>query len=138
MSGLDVEGPMARASLSDVAVSFFPASSIFSRGARIRTEFNDALVMYIPNNKLSLINGEANLSASRNTISISDAIIEGDVKMTGGLVFDVQNRTITESTAVFSVPPLIGAMLGTPVLSRFVEPAGQGEWRIRENAHQRQ
>jgi len=132
--GLDIEGPMARVNVPAVTVKVFPLSSLFARGASISAVFSGAAVNYIPNNSLNLTAGEMELTAGRDAITLRNARIDGDIRLTGDIVFDVQNRAIVKSTAVLGAPPLIGAVLGSPAFSRYVAPAGQGEWRILENA----
>jgi hypothetical protein len=134
-SEMYVEGPMTKATFSDVTVRLEPAGSIRSRRASFRIGFGGATVRYIPDNSLLLERGEVRVAAGAGVISVSDADIGGDIELTGGMVFDVEAGNIRESTMTFSVPPEIGMILGSSVMNRFVESVSPGKWRIRENAN---
>ncbi|MDR1650760.1 MAG: hypothetical protein LBR87_03140 [Synergistaceae bacterium] len=132
LSGLEIEGPAARASMAQVKLDIFPASSLVSGRARCRAVFSDALVKYVPGGELKMTSGEFDISAGIEAVAVRDSLVEGDIGMRGDIVFDIREGAVSESTAVIKVPPLINAVLSSPALSRFVEPSGQGEWRIRE------
>jgi hypothetical protein len=132
---MDVEGPMTKATFSDVTVRLEPAGSILSRRASLRIGFGEATVKYLPDNSLFLERGEVSVAAGAGVISVSDADIGGDLELPGDMVFDVEAGNIRESTMTFSVPPEIGVILGSSVMNRFVESVSPGKWRIRENAN---
>ena len=134
ITGLDVEGPMTKITFGDARATCYPLSSALSRSARMRLQFGETGVLFIPNNSLSLESGEMDISAAGSLVSVTNANIEGDVRFSGDIVFDTEARAITESTATVKVPPLINAMLGMQAAARFVEPISPGEWRIKKNA----
>ncbi|MDR1137311.1 MAG: hypothetical protein LBK91_03210 [Synergistaceae bacterium] len=131
---IDVEGPMIKATFSDFTVNLEPVRSFLYRRASFRAEFGGAAVRYVPNNSFAMGRGETGVSAGNGAIVISNADIEGDVAITGDMVFDAKTNSITESTMTLTVPPEMGMILGTPMMNRFVESVSPGKWRIRENA----
>jgi hypothetical protein len=132
---MDVEGPMIKATFSDLTVMSEPVSSVLSRRASFRIGFGGATVRYIPDNSLLLARGEVRVAAGAGVISVSDADIGGDIELTGGMVFDVEAGNIRESTMILSVTPEIGVIFGSSMLNRFVESVSPGKWRIKENAN---
>ncbi|MDR1509904.1 MAG: hypothetical protein LBS53_09730 [Synergistaceae bacterium] len=131
---LDVEGPMAKATFSDVVVKLEPAASALSRSASFHAAFGGSAVRYIPNGGFALERGQMDISAGKGIIAVSDADIKGDVNITGDMVLNAEEGSITESTMYIGVPPEMGAILGSPAMNRFVESVSPGKWRIRENA----
>jgi hypothetical protein len=134
VTSLDAEGPMTKITFSDARTTFYPLSSVMSRRVRMRLQFGETGVLFIPNNTLSLKSGTMDISANRNLISVTNANVEGDVQLSGDITFDAAAGEVTESTATVRVPPLVNAFLGTQSAARFVEPVSPGEWRIKKNA----
>jgi hypothetical protein len=125
---------MTKITFSDVKATVYPLSSIMSRSARMRLQFGETGVLFIPNNSLSLKSGEMDISAAGNLVSVTNMNVEGDVQLSGDNMFDAGALAITESTATVKVPPLVNALFGTQAAARFVEPISPGEWRIKKNA----
>jgi hypothetical protein len=132
ITGLDAEGPMTKITFSDATATVYPLLSAISRSARMRLRFGETGVLFIPNNSLNIKSGEMDISAARNFVSVKNALVEGDIQLTGDIT--VESGAITESTATLKVPPLVNAMLGSQSAARFVEPVSPGEWRIKKNA----
>jgi len=135
-TGMDIEGPMVKATFSEATFSPAPIRSVLSLKAALRAEFAGVSVRYIPNNGFAMSRGEMRVSAGSGAILLDDIEIEGDLKMTGGVAVDMSEKAVTESTAVVNVPPEINMLLNTSIGARFVESVSPGEWRIKANARQ--
>ncbi|MDR0764757.1 MAG: hypothetical protein LBE65_04100 [Synergistaceae bacterium] len=134
ITGLDVEGPAAKITFSDARATIYPLSSLVSRSARMRLQFGETGVLLMTNNSLSLKSGTMDISAKENLVSVTNALVEGDVRLSGDIAFDIGARAITESTATIRVPPLVDAALGARAAAPYVEQISRGEWRIKKNA----
>jgi hypothetical protein len=134
ITSLDVEGPMTKITFRDAKATVYPLSSAISLSAVMRLQFGETDVLFIPGRSLSFESGEMDISAAGRLVSVTNALVEGDVRLSGDITFDAGAGAITESTATIRVPPLINALLGTQSAARFVEPISPGEWRIKENA----
>ena len=132
---MDIEGPMLKVTFSDLIVKLKPLGSILSRRVSFHAGFGGASVRYIPDNGFVMSGGKMDVAAGNGVIAVSDADIDGDVRLTGDMVFDAEAGNITESTMVLSVTPEIDVILGAPGMNRFVELTSPGKWRIRENAN---
>jgi hypothetical protein len=131
---VDVEGPMIKATFSDFIVKLKPVSSIFTLSASFHAGFGGAAVRYIPDNGFVMGRGKMNVAAGNGVIAVSDVDVEGDITLTGDMVFDVEARSITESTVILGASQEIGVILGSPMMSGFFESVSPGKWRIKENA----
>jgi hypothetical protein len=134
ITGLDLEGPMAKITFSDLQATVYPLSSLISRSARTRVQFKETGVLLVGGNSLSLKSGEMDISAAGALVSVTDANVEGDIRLTGDITFDIGGRAITESTAAIQVPPLINAFFSTRAAAPFVEQMSPGEWRVKKSA----
>jgi hypothetical protein len=132
--GLDAEGPMVKITFSDMQATVYPLSSVMSRSARMRLQFGETGVSFIPSNSLSLKSGAMDISAAGSIVSVTNTNVDGDVRLLGDITFDAEARAITESTATIRVPPIINAMLSAQAAARYVEPISPSEWRIKKNA----
>ncbi|MDR3165647.1 MAG: hypothetical protein LBU13_08720, partial [Synergistaceae bacterium] len=70
ITDLDIEGPMTKITFSDVKATIYPLSSAMSRSARMRLQFGETGVLFIPNNSLSLKSGEMDISAAGSLVSV--------------------------------------------------------------------
>ena len=134
--GMDAEGPMVKATFGEATVGFQPLRSALARKAAFRMGFADATVRYIPNNSFSMTSGEMLVEADIANLIMKNIMIDGDLKMSGGMKLGIVDRTIVESDAVMTVPPEMNMILNMPMMGRFVESVAPGEWRIRANAEQ--
>lgn len=134
MKSFDIESPVAKVVMSDVVVEILPIASLISGGASCRVRFGGSEIVMIPNNRLSITHGDVTLSANESSISATGADIAGDLSVTGEATYNRNDGTIPYSTLLLKVPDNLGALLSNPMLSRFIESAGQGEWRIKQNA----
>ena len=134
MRSFDIESPVAKLALSDVVVEVLTLESLLSGGASCRVDFGRSEIVMMPNNRLSLVRGSVKLTANENTISARDADIAGELGVTGDATYNRTNGTIPHSTLMIKVPDNIGMLLSNPMLSRFIESAGQGEWRVKQSA----
>ena len=134
MRSFDIESPVAKLALSDVVVEILPLDSLLSGGASCRVRFGRSEIVMMPSNRLSLVRGSVTLAANQSTISASDADIAGELGVTGDATYNRINGTIPHSTLLIKVPENIGMLLSNPMLSRFIESAGQGEWRVKQSA----
>jgi hypothetical protein len=133
-SGLDVEGPMAKATFREASVRLAPLRALLSMKAALSVSFDGASVKYVPKNGFEIKSGGLLLMASRGAVILDDINIEGDFSMTGGLALDVPGRKIIRSDAVMRVPLEFNLVLNSQAMSRHVEQLSQGEWRIKANA----
>ena len=135
-SVMDAEGPMLKVTFEEATVGLEPLRSVMSRKAAFHMGFTDASVRYIPNNSFSMIHGEMLVEANASNVIMKNIIIEGDLKMNGGMKLELEGRGIVESDAVMTVPPELNMILNMPMMSGFVESVAPGEWRIKANAAQ--
>ncbi|MDR1472694.1 MAG: hypothetical protein LBS75_09230 [Synergistaceae bacterium] len=136
IDSVDIESPVSKMTVSDVKVKTRFLASLLSGRASFAAEFGGTDILVIPNNRVNLQRGEADISAAGDAISVSGADIEGEISATGDIVYDIAQRRVTYSTIAIKAPPHINALLGNPLLSRYLESANPGEWRIKSNASQ--
>ena len=135
-SEMDAEGPMVKTTFREAAVGLEPLRSVLSRKATFRFEFTDASVRYIPKNGFSMTNGKMRFEADTANAALKNILIDGDLKMRGGMKLGLADRVILESDVVMTVPPEINMILNAPGAEEFVENLSPGEWRIKANAAQ--
>jgi len=133
---MDTEGPMTKVTFEEATVRVEPLRSVLSGKAAFRMEFTNASVRYIPNSNFSMTHGEMQVEANAANVTLKNIMVDGDLKMNGGMKLGLRDRTIIESDAVMTVPPELNMILSMPMMGRFVESVSPGEWRIRANAAQ--
>ena len=133
---MDAEGPMTKVTFRESTIDLEPLRSVLSGKAAFRMGFTDAAVRYIPNNGFSMTRGEMLVEANAADVTLKNILIDGDLKMNGGMILGLEDRNIIESDAVMTVPPELNMILNMPMMGRFVESVAPGEWRIKANAAQ--
>ena len=133
---MDAESPMIKVTFEEASVGLEPLRSMLSLKAAFRMGFTDASVKYIPNNGFSMAHGEMLVEANAANVILKDIMIDGDLKIIGGMELDIENRAIVESDAIMTVPPELNMILNMPMMGMFVESVAPGEWRIKANAAQ--
>ncbi|MDR1915501.1 MAG: hypothetical protein LBQ58_02880 [Synergistaceae bacterium] len=136
IESIDIESPVSKITVSDITVKMRTLASLLLRGVSFSAYFGNTDILVIPNNSVNLQRGNLNLSATRNAISVSDTDIEGEISVTGDIVYNLVQKKVTESSVAIKVPPNINVLLSSPLLSGYVESTNPGEWRIRYNAVQ--
>lgn len=137
MRTMTIDSPFAQVVLSNVLLSVFPFKSIASGGAAFSIEFAEASIKMISNIDMAAVGGRAQMTATPRVMRCSDISMNGDMQLSGGFSFNMETRKMIESSVTFSVPDNIGNLLKNPMLSRFLEQAPSGEWRIRYEAQDR-
>ena len=133
-SEMDAEGPMVKTTFERATVMFEPLRSVLSLKPVFRMGFTDASVRYIPNNGFSMAYGEMLVEANASTVILKNIVIDGDLKVSGGMKIGLKDRAIVYSDVVMTVPPEINMILNTQMAGQFVENVSPGEWRITANA----
>lgn len=131
---LGIEAPMALVELSNVEISARPISSLIRLGAAFDVDLQGGVISMAQGKEMNIGRGHLSVSVNRRVLSVRDAQLTGDVTLSGGFTFDLQTGKMRESTLRFTVPQMIDSLLRSPLLSRFVEPSENGEWRIRYEA----
>ena len=135
-SEMDAEGPMVKSTFGEARVGLEPLRTVLYRKAVVRMGFTNASVKYIPKNSFSLIKGDVLVEADAANVMLKNIMIDGDLKMSGGMKLGLRDMAIVESDAVMTVPPEINMILNMPMMGNFVENVSPGEWRIKTNAAQ--
>jgi hypothetical protein len=139
---LDIEGKLLKTSLADVRVRLLPLSSALAGAPVCYLEFAGGRTsLYVLESVLKDIfshdGGRLWLTLSRKKVKAEGAFVGGDLQVTGDLSYDRGKRAFTENTILIRVPENIDLMMkgvGSQYAGRYLEAAGPGEWRIRENA----
>ena len=139
---LDIEGKLLKTTLKDVKVRFLPLSSALSGAPVCYVEFSGgATSLCVMENVLEDIfshdGGRLWLSLSGKGVKVTGASVGGDLQVTGDLGYDGEKRAFTENSLLIKVPENIDVMMkgvGSQYAGRYLESAGPGEWRVKENA----
>jgi len=143
LRSLDIEGSNSRATLSDVEVRLLPLLSLLSAAPTCQVEFGGASgsVIFMENvldDIVKLDGGSFSISAARGRLRVSEVRIAGkDAQVSGAIDYDSSSGTVTENTVTINVPDDIDSVMGgmgDGYIGRYIERAGPGKWRLRDNA----
>ncbi|MDR3331533.1 MAG: hypothetical protein LBT08_02790 [Synergistaceae bacterium] len=136
---LDVErSPYARISFSNVRIKPLPLSSLLAGTATCFIEFDGAEMTAPMNIKLNIGNGSARIAASDSEITATHVIVSGDIRITGGITFDMPGGRIKNSTLAMRVPDSLNSIISSPmaaqIIGQYLESENHGEWRLKYDA----
>lgn len=128
---LSAETPMAKIELVGVTLKTDVLASIFSGGINGSISFRGGKMTIVPNLEVALSAGSTNFIASRSSAAINDAVVNGDISLTGDLEMDLASGKVAHSTISFSAREDIDRLFANPMLSSFIRKNDDGRWVIR-------